>query len=119
MGPQDQPHYVNAVVELVTDLAPLALLDHLQQFEQDAGRVRLRHWGERTLDLDLLLYGQEQIQTERLTVPHVGIFERDFVLIPLLDLDAEMHIQQQSLKQLDIIQQPTLTVLATPEWANG
>ena len=119
MGPQDQPHYVNAVVELVTDLAPLALLDHLQQFEQDAGRVRLRHWGERTLDLDLLLYGQEQIQTERLTVPHVGIFERDFVLIPLLNLDAEMHIQQQSLKQLDIIQQPTLTVLATPEWANG
>ena len=119
MGPQDQPHYVNAVVELVTDLAPLALLDHLQQFEQDAGRVRLRQWGERTLDLDLLLYGQEQIQTERLTVPHVGIFERDFVLIPLLNLDAEMHIQQQSLKQLDIIQQPTLTVLATPEWANG
>ena len=119
MGPQDQPHYVNAVVELVTDLAPLALLDHLQQFEQDAGRVRLRHWGERTLDLDLLLYGQEQIQTERLTVPPVGIFERDFVLIPLLNLDAEMHIQQQSLKQLDIIQQPTLTVLATPEWANG
>lgn len=118
MGPQDQPHYVNAVAELKTDLAPLALLDRLQQFEQESGRVRLRHWGERTLDLDLLLYGQEQLQCERLTVPHVGIFERDFVLIPLLDLNSEMQIQQQLLKQLDIIQQPTLTVLADDEWAN-
>lgn len=118
MGPQDQPHYVNAVAELLTDLAPLTLLDHLQQFEQESGRVRLRRWGERTLDLDLLLYGQEQLQSERLTVPHVGIFERDFVLIPLLDLNADMQIQQQSLKQLDIIQQPTLSILADAEWAN-
>jgi 2-amino-4-hydroxy-6-hydroxymethyldihydropteridine pyrophosphokinase len=54
MGPQDQPNYFNAVVQLITDLAPLDLLDRLQAFEQEAGRVRLRHWGERTLDLDLL-----------------------------------------------------------------
>jgi len=73
MGPQDQPNYLNAVVQLDTDLAPLALLDQLQQFEQQAGRVRLRRWGERTLDLDLLIYGHVQICNERLTVPHVGI----------------------------------------------
>jgi 2-amino-4-hydroxy-6-hydroxymethyldihydropteridine diphosphokinase len=79
MGPQDQPNYLNAVVQLDTTLEALALLDQLQQFEQEAGRIRLRHWGERTLDLDLLIYGQEQIQNERLTVPHVGILERDFV----------------------------------------
>ena len=91
MGPQDQPNYLNAVVQLDTTLAPLALLDQLQQFEQDAGRVRVRRWGERTLDLDLLIYGQEQIQNERLTVPHSGLLERDFVVIPLLDLDA--HLQ--------------------------
>ena len=51
MGPQDQPNYFNAVVQLITDLAPLDLLNRLQAFEQEAGRVRLRHWGERTLDL--------------------------------------------------------------------
>ena len=92
MGPQDQPNYLNAVVQLSTNLAPLALLDELQRFEQESGRVRLRHWGERTLDLDLLIYAEEKIQHERLTVPHVGVMERDFVLIPLLDLDPNLHI---------------------------
>ncbi|MFI7911848.1 2-amino-4-hydroxy-6-hydroxymethyldihydropteridine diphosphokinase, partial [Acinetobacter baumannii] len=92
MGPQDQPNYLNAVAQLKTELLPLDLLDQLQRFEQEAGRVRLRHWGERTLDLDLLIYGNEKIQNERLTVPHVGILQRDFVVIPLLDLDDDLHI---------------------------
>ena len=118
MGPQDQPSYHNAVVQLHTDLEPLALLDQLQKIEQDAGRVRLRHWGERTLDLDLLLYGQEEIQNERLTVPHVGILERDFVVIPLLDIDADLHIKQQPLKELALIQHTQLTLLADECWVN-
>lgn len=117
MGPQDQPNYLNAVAQLKTELLPLDLLDHLQRFEQEAGRVRLRHWGERTLDLDLLIYGDEKIQNERLTVPHVGIMQRDFVVIPLLDLDADLHINDQPLKNLELIQQPTLTVLADESWA--
>ncbi|MCU4400318.1 2-amino-4-hydroxy-6-hydroxymethyldihydropteridine diphosphokinase [Acinetobacter pittii] len=117
MGPQDQPNYLNAVAELNTDLMPLDLLDQLQRFEQEAGRVRLRRWGERTLDLDLLIYGDEKIQNERLTVPHIGILERDFVVIPLLDLDADLHINDQPLKNLELIQQPTLTVLADESWA--
>ncbi|MDC4813189.1 2-amino-4-hydroxy-6-hydroxymethyldihydropteridine diphosphokinase [Acinetobacter baumannii] len=117
MGPQDQPNYLNAVAQLKTELLPLDLLDHLQRFEQEAGRVRLRHWGERTLDLDLLIYGNEKIQNERLTVPHVGILQRDFVVIPLLDLDADLHIDDQPLKNLELLQQPTLTVLADESWA--
>lgn len=117
MGPQDQPNYLNAVAELNTDLAPLDLLDHLQRFEQEAGRVRLRHWGERTLDLDLLIYGNETIHNERLTVPHIGILQRDFVVIPLLDLDADLQLNGQPLKDLELIQQPTLTVLADESWA--
>ena len=117
MGPQDQPNYLNAVVQLDTDLAPLALLDQLQQFEQQAGRVRLRRWGERTLDLDLLIYGQEQIRNERLTVPHVGILERDFVVIPLLDLDAHLQLNGHSLKDLELVQQANLTVIADQSWA--
>ena len=118
MGPQDQPNYLNAVVQLNTNLAALSLLDYLQAFEQEAGRVRLRHWGERTLDLDLLIYGDEQIQNQRLTVPHVGVLERDFVLIPLLDIDAEIQVHATSLKDLDIVKQSTLTVLDDTNWAN-
>ncbi|MFW1887825.1 2-amino-4-hydroxy-6-hydroxymethyldihydropteridine diphosphokinase [Acinetobacter johnsonii] len=117
MGPQDQPNYLNAVVQLSTNLAPLALLDELQRFEQESGRVRLRHWGERTLDLDLLIYAEEKIQHERLTVPHVGVMERDFVLIPLLDLDPDLHIDGIALKQLPVVQQPTLSVLDAGNWA--
>ena len=108
----------NAVVQLITDLAPLDLLDRLQALEQEAGRVRLRHWGERTLDLDLLIYGDERIQNERLTVPHIGVMERDFVLLPLLDLDTELQLNGQSLKDLDIVKQSTLTVLDRTNWAN-
>lgn len=117
MGPQDQPDYLNAVVQLTTDLAPLDLLDQLQRFEQEAGRVRLRHWGERTLDLDLLLYGDEQIQHERLTVPHVGVLERDFVLLPLLDLDPFLQVHGQTLQHLSRVQHATLTVCAEHNWA--
>ncbi|SPL69247.1 2-amino-4-hydroxy-6-hydroxymethyldihydropteridine diphosphokinase [Acinetobacter stercoris] len=118
MGPQDQPNYFNAVAELITDLEPLALLDQLQRFENESGRVRLRRWGERTLDLDLLLYGQKKIQNERLTVPHVGIIERDFVVIPLLDLNPTIQIDGQTLQDLDLIQHSTLTELADESWIN-
>lgn len=118
MGPQDQPNYFNAVAELVTELEPLALLDELQRFENESGRVRLRRWGERTLDLDLLLYGQENIQNERLTVPHVGILERDFVVIPLLDLNPTIQIAGQSLANLELTQHATLTALADESWIN-
>jgi 2-amino-4-hydroxy-6-hydroxymethyldihydropteridine diphosphokinase len=116
MGPQDQPDYFNAVVQLTTDLAPLDLLDQLQRFEQEAGRVRLRHWGERTLDLDLLLYGEQQIQNERLTVPHVGVLEREFVLLPLLDIDPFLQVQGQTLQELDLVKQANLNVCADSNW---
>ena len=118
MGPQDQPHYHNAVVQLLTELEPLDLLDQLQQFEQESGRVRLRHWGERTLDLDLLLYGQQNIENERLTVPHVGVLERDFVLLPLFDLDPHLIVKGQAIQDLDVLKQSTLTVLADQSWVN-
>lgn len=119
MGPKDQPNYLNAVVQLHTTLEPLALLDQLQQFEQEAGRIRLRRWGERTLDLDLLIYAQEQIQNERLTVPHIGLLQRDFVIIPLLDLDAHLQLNGHSLKDLELVQQGNLTVIADQSWATA
>ncbi len=89
MGPQDQPDYINAVVEVTTSLNAEQLLDELQAIENKQGRVRSQHWGARTLDLDILLYGSEVIKTERLTVPHSGISKRNFVLYPLRDLVDE------------------------------
>ena len=92
MGPQDQPDYINAVARVTTTLSPDALLDVLQHLEVEHGRVRGRHWGERSLDLDLLLYGDLQMQTPRLTVPHPGIGERPFVLYPLQEVDPLLEI---------------------------
>ncbi|BFU59544.1 MULTISPECIES: 2-amino-4-hydroxy-6-hydroxymethyldihydropteridine diphosphokinase [Rodentibacter] len=92
LGPQDQPDYVNAVAKIETQLAPLTLLDELQRIENKQGRVRLRRWGERTLDLDILLYGNESIQNERLTVPHYDMHNREFVIVPLLEIAPDLTL---------------------------
>jgi 2-amino-4-hydroxy-6-hydroxymethyldihydropteridine diphosphokinase len=97
MGPQDQPDYINAVIELETMLSPHDLLDCLQQIEQQQGRVRERHWGERTLDLDLLLYGDKIIADDRLQVPHPGIAQRAFVIYPLAEIAADIVIPGKGL----------------------
>jgi 2-amino-4-hydroxy-6-hydroxymethyldihydropteridine diphosphokinase len=92
MGPQDQPEYINAVASLETNLQAEALLDALQAIEQAQGRVRDERWGPRTLDLDILLYGDEVIDSDRLTIPHPGLSEREFVLYPLYELAPDLMI---------------------------
>lgn len=92
VGPAGQPDYINAVASLETTMAPLALLDALQAIEQQHQRVRIQHWGPRTLDLDLLLYGHQTLQCERLTVPHAFMRERNFVLHPLAELNATLTL---------------------------
>ncbi|WDD98232.1 2-amino-4-hydroxy-6-hydroxymethyldihydropteridine diphosphokinase [Thalassomonas actiniarum] len=93
MGPQDQPDYMNAVLALTTELTPLALLDALQDIENKAGRVRKdNRWGARVLDLDILLFDQEIIDNERLTVPHYGMKEREFVLLPLAEIAPSLTL---------------------------
>lgn len=89
-GPEKQPDYVNGVACLHTTLAPHDLLEALQAIEQRQGRQRLTRWGARTLDLDLLLYGDMEIQDERLTVPHPRLAERAFVLVPLSDIASHL-----------------------------
>lgn len=86
MGPQDQPDYLNAVARFDTALSPRALLHDMQALERRAGRVREQRWGPRTLDIDLLLYGDECIDSPHLVVPHPGLEHRAFVLVPLLEL---------------------------------
>jgi len=91
MGPQDQPDYVNAVVLIKTALSPDKLLQHTQLIESQQGRIRkANRWGPRTLDLDMLLYGKQQIDKEHLTVPHVGIKQREFVLYPLFEIAPDL-----------------------------
>jgi len=95
MGPQDQPDYVNAVAVFHSSLTPHALLDLLQYIEQQHGRTRIQHWGPRTLDLDLLFYGKLQINDDRLTVPHPGVLDREFVVIPLAELRPDYILPNQ------------------------
>lgn len=93
VGPGPQPDYLNAVALLYTDLLPLALLDALQQIERDQHRVRSVRWGPRTLDLDLLLYADQEIDSPRLTVPHPRMAQRHFVLYPLHEIsDGKLRL---------------------------
>ena len=90
VGPEGQPDYCNAVVKLETTLEPIELLDAMQAIEQNHGRVRSVRWGPRTLDLDILLYGHQVIESERLTIPHYQMHVRNFVLCPLADISPEL-----------------------------
>ncbi len=95
MGPQDQPDFINAVAGFETTMTPVELLAFCQQLEQQALRARIRHWGERSLDVDILLYGEAQIAEPQLTIPHAGLLERNFVLIPLGELVPDIMISGQ------------------------
>ena len=89
-GVTDQPQFLNAVCEVRTSLAPLELLHTLLDIEQEMGRVRLRHWGERNIDLDLLLYEDVVMDTPELKLPHPDMQNRDFVLLPLVEIAPEL-----------------------------
>jgi 2-amino-4-hydroxy-6-hydroxymethyldihydropteridine diphosphokinase len=92
LGPKDQPDFVNAVAAINTGLSPHALLQQLQRIELAQGRRRDRHWGPRTLDLDLLIYGEIILSDEDLTVPHTGLTQRNFVLYPLYEIAPELVV---------------------------
>ena len=95
VGPQDQPDFLNAVASIDTGLSPDSLLDYLQEIEMQQGRKRKIRWGARTLDLDILLYGNEVINTMRLVIPHPEMHRRAFVLHPLFEIAPEVIIPGQ------------------------
>lgn len=97
MGPQDQPDYLNGVAQLNTTLTPTQLLQALQAIEQDHQRVRERHWGPRTLDLDILLYGDQVIDLPELKIPHPGMYQRNFVLLPLAEINPQLQFPDGSI----------------------
>ncbi|RVU81763.1 2-amino-4-hydroxy-6-hydroxymethyldihydropteridine diphosphokinase [Leucothrix sargassi] len=117
-GPQDQPDYLNAVAGFQTTLAPEPLLDVLQAIENEQGRVRTgERWTARTLDLDLLLYANDTINTPRLIVPHPWMTRREFVLYPLYELAPNLSLPDGSslesyladVSDKDLVRQPSRT----------
>lgn len=92
VGYTEQPDFINAVAEIASVLAPLELLDLLQGVERRHGRIREFRNSPRTLDLDILIHGRLQLQHERLTLPHPGVHQRAFVLLPLLEIAPEVEI---------------------------
>ena len=99
-GFADQPPFVNAAARISTDLTALDLLERLKSVEQALGKITVRENGPRIIDLDLLLYDDLALETEELTLPHPGIMERDFVLLPLIDLNPELSHPQWGAKTL-------------------
>ena len=104
LGPADQPRYVNAVAALETDLEPLALLDALQRIELAQGRERkAERWGPRTLDLDILLFGERLIDQPRLRVPHYHMQARAFVLYPLAEIAPPELVLADGRRLVDLL----------------
>lgn len=105
MGPSDQPDFINAVAKIATQLTAQELLLELQKIEQVHQRARKsERWGPRTLDLDIILFGDMQIDTKLLHIPHYGVAEREFVLIPLQELQADLIIPGKG-ALVDLIEQ--------------
>ena len=92
--------FLNAIVGVETSMEPLALLDHCLEVESQLGRVRTGEWTPRSIDLDIIAYGDEIIEHERLQVPHPRIAERDFVIHPLSAIAPDLEIQGQSVAHL-------------------
>jgi len=102
VGYTDQPNFLNTAVSGQTDLEPLALLTAIKQVEQQVGRTKTFRWGPREIDIDIIFYGNQILETEQLTLPHPAFRDRDFVLKPLTDLNPELidPISAQTVSQL-------------------
>lgn len=97
MGPPDQPHYINAVAHIATNLSCRKLLESLQVIEREQGRVRDgQRWGPRTLDLDILLFNNDVIDEAGLCVPHPGLLQREFVVLPLYEIAPNLVLPDAS-----------------------
>lgn len=96
IGPGAQADYINTVVAIVTELSPWQLLKELQAIEKQQGRKRVVHWGPRTIDLDILLYDKQVINSENLTIPHPRLDQRNFVLYPLADIAPDLILPDKT-----------------------
>lgn len=120
-GPIPQPDYFNAVAKIQTRLDALELLDRLQQIERSQRRQRKQRWGPRTIDLDIVMYDDMQMNSERLTLPHPGMHLREFVLYPLRNIDDSLEIPGRGMlgDLIDRCPQNGLQYLGTIEGYNA
>ena len=88
LGPQAQPDFINSVIEIRTNLEPLKLLHELQNLERLHNRKKTKRWGPRSMDIDILIYNNLIMNTDKLVIPHPGLEYRDFVLIPLYEITS-------------------------------
>ena len=88
LGPQAQPDFINSVIEIRTNLKPIELLDELQNLEKLHNRKKTKRWGPRSMDIDILIYNNLIMNTDKLVIPHPGLEYRDFVLIPLYEITS-------------------------------
>jgi len=100
IGMVDADPFLNAVVQMETTLEPELLLDLCLKVETQLGRVRTAGWSPRTIDIDVLVYGEAHVETERLQVPHPRIAERDFVLQPLVDIQPDLKLFGRTVREL-------------------
>lgn len=117
LGVRAQPDFLNSVVALETNLPPHKLLHYCKQIEQKHRRVHKRVWGARTLDIDILLFGQLQIETPQLTIPHPELLNRDFVLLPLLELAPKLRLPNGEYLAHYVAKKQRLTSYVIPSMA--
>ncbi|MGX0645455.1 2-amino-4-hydroxy-6-hydroxymethyldihydropteridine diphosphokinase [Staphylococcus hominis] len=103
IGYTDQPNFLNLCLEIETELSPQQLLKHCLDIEQQLYRVREIRWGPRTLDIDILLYSDNIIETDNLSIPHPRMQERAFVLIPLNDIASDKKDPRLNQKIHDLV----------------
>jgi 2-amino-4-hydroxy-6-hydroxymethyldihydropteridine diphosphokinase len=101
VGLRDQPDFLNMVIAVATSLSPVDLLCHLQEIEIKLDRIRDVKWGPRTIDLDILLFNKVTMKSDRLTLPHPGMDERNFVMVPLLDICSSKRLKDAFNKSTD------------------
>jgi 2-amino-4-hydroxy-6-hydroxymethyldihydropteridine diphosphokinase len=103
VGYEDQPDFINAVMEIEATLSPLILLNEIKRIEREMGRVETFRFGPRLIDIDILLFGDRVIDEPDLTIPHPRMHERDFVLVPLAQIAPEVTHPVLKMKIIDIL----------------
>ena len=122
IGFTDQADFLNTAISGQTELSPQELLQAINNVEQQVGRVKRFRWGPREIDIDIIFYGDQLLQTESLTIPHPSFKERDFVLRPLLDLDSKIidPASHKTIKQLlDNLDASQLSIIHKVQWLSG
>lgn len=119
-GVEDQPHFLNCVLAGETSLSPMELLKEVKRIERDVGRRKRFRWGPREIDIDILLYGEEVLELPDLKIPHPYIKRRDFVLVPLLEIEENLsdpktgELYKVALKELEVRLKPICSILPLP-----